>query len=198
MSTFGSHALNFERCYIVKWCALHVDTRYVNSGQLSTVCGYSQSTQQVSYFQNKDCSQWRGGFQVIFSANHTETGSKHCMLATSQISWWYHMKSVGMVLVLYETNGTDAAWGCWSSFFIKEATQADLAINNSLSCQDLTRPFHIHNAQMTFLSFLEYPGLEEMLKRWFASASILRSVLTQIIYFTWPIPVFWEQYASKV
>jgi len=66
MSTFGSHALNFERCYIVKWCALHVDTRYVNSGQLSTVCGYSQSTQQVSYFQNKDFSQWRGGISGHF------------------------------------------------------------------------------------------------------------------------------------
>jgi len=43
------------------------------------------------------------------------------------------MKSVGIVLVPYETNGTDAAQGCWSSFLTKAAIQAVLAINTSLS-----------------------------------------------------------------
>lgn len=139
------------------------------------------------------CSHCRGGFQVIFSTNHTVTGSEHWLLRVSQISWWYHMKSVGMVLVPYETNGADAAQGCWSSFLMKEAIQAVLAINTSLFCHDLLRPFYVHNAQMIFFSFLEYPELEGMLKRWFVKYR--HTVLIQRnhpLYMTFFVCAFWE------
>lgn len=70
--------------------------------------------------------------------------------------------------VCWHSPGT--LWDQWnwqnsSSFLIKAALQAVLATNISLSCQVLLTPFHIHDAQMTFLSILEYTGWEEMLKR---------------------------------
>lgn len=142
------------------------------------------------------CSHWEGGISCNFQYK-------------SYTNWEQSLTAWGeqnFLMISYEVcwHSPDTLRDQWSSqnsssFLIKAALKAVLATNTSLSCQVLLTPFHIHDGQMTFLSFLEYTGWEEMLKR--QSVEYKLNKLYQheeIIWFMSLIFVFWKQYHSKV